>query len=155
MKQTIIVTGGAIIRDRRGRVLLQKRSDYGNWGLPGGGMEPGETIEETMLREVYEETGLNVSQYHLYSIYSGPRMQYQYPDGNEVVFVMFLFEAEADLNGRVEQDGVTLIHQESENETQQLVFKDLMSIDLQDISTVQRPVFEDLINKRQTELLRT
>ncbi|TCM85150.1 NUDIX domain-containing protein [Paenibacillus sp. BK033] len=40
----IVVTGGAIIRDSNGRVLLQQRSDYGDWGLPGGGMNPGETI---------------------------------------------------------------------------------------------------------------
>ncbi|MGG3506550.1 NUDIX domain-containing protein [Paenibacillus lautus] len=54
----IIVTGGAIIRDHHGRILLQRRSDYGNWGLPGGGMEAGESVEETMRREVLEETGL-------------------------------------------------------------------------------------------------
>ncbi|WDH96914.1 NUDIX domain-containing protein [Paenibacillus urinalis] len=48
----IIVTGGAIIRDKLGRILMQRRSDYGDWGLPGGGMEAGESIEETMIREV-------------------------------------------------------------------------------------------------------
>ena len=47
----IIVTGGAIIRDHQERILLQRRSDYGNWGLPGGGMEAGESVEETMRRK--------------------------------------------------------------------------------------------------------
>lgn len=77
----IIVTGGAIIRDHHGRILLQRRSDYGNWGLPGGGMEAGESVEETMRREVLEETGLVVLDHELYGAYSGPRMQYRYPDG--------------------------------------------------------------------------
>ena len=86
----IIVTGGAIIRDHQERILLQRRSDYGNWGLPGGGMEAGESVEETMRREVLEETGLVVNDHELYGVYSGPRMQYRYPDGNEVVFVMFI-----------------------------------------------------------------
>lgn len=66
MTSRIVVTGGAIIRDHAGRILLQQRSDYGDWGLPGGGMEPGESIEETMIREVKEETGLDVSSYELH-----------------------------------------------------------------------------------------
>lgn len=101
----IIVTGGAIIQDAEGRILLQRRSDYGDWGLPGGGMEPGELIEDTMMREVREETGLEVTRFELYGVYSGPRMQYTYPDGNEVVFVMFIFHAEADLRGHMAKDG--------------------------------------------------
>jgi hypothetical protein len=71
----------------------KKRSDYGDWGLPGGGMKPGESIQETMVREVCEETGLSVKDYELYAIYSGPRMEYTHPDGNKVVFVMFLFNS--------------------------------------------------------------
>ncbi|MFC3845681.1 NUDIX domain-containing protein [Paenibacillus sp. MAH-36] len=82
----IVVTGGAIIRDSKGRILLQKRSDYGDWGLPSGGMNPGETIQETMIREVIEETGLSVKDCAFYAVYSGPRMEYIYPDGKKVVF---------------------------------------------------------------------
>ena len=49
---------GVIILDDSGRILLEKRRDNGMWGLPGGGIEPGESIYETALREVEEETGL-------------------------------------------------------------------------------------------------
>lgn len=70
----IVVTGGAILRDGKDRILLQQRSDYEDWGLPGGGMNPGETIQETMIREVFEETGLSVKDCELYAIYSGPRI---------------------------------------------------------------------------------
>lgn len=140
----IIVTGGAIIRDNEGRILLQKRSDYGNWGLPGGGMDAGESIEETMIREVFEETGLEVTQYELYSVYSGPRMKYRYPDGNEVVFVMFIFNAKVDLEGKMDEGSNSLIYKDAHQETLKLEFTFIEDINIEDISTVQRPVFEDL-----------
>ncbi|MCR8630654.1 NUDIX domain-containing protein [Paenibacillus radicis (ex Xue et al. 2023)] len=149
-----LVTGGAIIRDKQGRILLQKRSDYGNWGLPGGAMEAGESIEETMRREVLEETGLVVSEHELYTVYSGSRMKYRYPDGNEVVFVMFIFNAKADLEGRVAEDDITLIFNDTNKESLKLQFMNIEEVEIDNISIVQRPVFEDL-KKNITTLLRT
>lgn len=108
----IVVTGGAILRDGKDRILLQQRSDYGDWGLPGGGMNPGETIQETMIREVFEETGLSVKDCELSAIYSGPRMEYTYPDGNKVVFVMFLFNAKTNYNEHLSEDGDTILFQD-------------------------------------------
>lgn len=143
--KSIIVTGGAIIRDGKGRILLQKRSDYGDWGLPGGAMNPGESIEETMIREVKEETGLSIKEYSFYSVYTGKRMMYQYPDGNEVVFVMFLFEVKIDATGLLLDDGKTLDFQDEHNESLTLQFFKEESIDLELISIVQRPVFEDML----------
>lgn len=68
----LILTGASVLLiDEKKRVLLQQRTDNGLWGLPGGLMEPGETIEETARREVYEETGLAVTDLRLYGIYSG------------------------------------------------------------------------------------
>jgi 8-oxo-dGTP pyrophosphatase MutT (NUDIX family) len=60
----------AVILDTQGRVLLVKHS-YGplNWELPGGGAEQGESIVETALREVLEETGLHVVAQHTTGIY--------------------------------------------------------------------------------------
>src|SRR3989442_9686504 len=48
----------AVIVDRRGRLLLQQRSDGGQWGLPGGSVEIGESLAEAVRREVHGETGL-------------------------------------------------------------------------------------------------
>ncbi|WP_274310157.1 NUDIX domain-containing protein [Solibacillus daqui] len=140
----IIVTGGALIKDRNGRILLQKRSDYGNWGLPGGAMEPGESIEETMIREVKEETGLTIKEYNFLSVYTGKRMMYTYPDGNEVVFVMFLFEVNIDTQGLLLSDGKTLDYQDEHNESLSLQFFEEAKIDINQISIVQRPIFEDM-----------
>ena len=50
----------ALIFDRRGRLLLQQRSDGGQWGLPGGSVEIGESVTEAVIREVREETLLTV-----------------------------------------------------------------------------------------------
>ncbi len=61
---------GVIVVDSRGRVLLQKRSDCGQWGLPGGRINPGEDIETAARREVKEETGLDVRVTGLQGVYS-------------------------------------------------------------------------------------
>ncbi|UPK45527.1 NUDIX domain-containing protein [Paenibacillus pabuli] len=152
MTSRIVVTGGAIIRDHMGRILLQKRSDYGDWGLPGGGMEPGESIEETMIREVKEETGLDVRSYELASIYTGEKMKYTYPDGNEVVFVMFLFNVTAELGGKLDNDQTTLLFEDEQNESLELVFKSLDEIDISTINKVQKPVLVDLMQGELTIL---
>lgn len=152
MTSRIVVTGGAIIRDHMGRILLQKRSDYGDWGLPGGGMEPGESIEETMIREVKEETGLDVSSYELASIYTGEKMKYTYPDGNDVVFVMFLFNVTAELGGKLDDDQTTLLFKDEQNESLELVFKSLDEIDISTINKVQKPVLVDLMQGELTIL---
>jgi len=56
-----------------GRVLLAHRRDIDWWNLPGGGMEVGETVEEALYREVYEETGLQVEIEQLVGVYSKPQ----------------------------------------------------------------------------------
>jgi ADP-ribose pyrophosphatase YjhB (NUDIX family) len=50
----------AAVFDQAGRLLLMRRSDDGLWGLPTGYSEPGESSEESVVREVLEETGLSV-----------------------------------------------------------------------------------------------
>lgn len=55
----IIAPGSAIIvLNEKNEILLQLRSDTDDWGLPGGGMEIGDSFEETAQKELYEETGL-------------------------------------------------------------------------------------------------
>jgi 8-oxo-dGTP diphosphatase len=64
----------AVIFDQE-RVLLAHRRDIDWWNLPGGGMEPDETVEEAMRREVREETGLDVVVERLIGVYSKPQKQ--------------------------------------------------------------------------------
>jgi ADP-ribose pyrophosphatase YjhB (NUDIX family) len=83
----------AVIFDRRGRLLLQQRSDGGQWGLPGGSVEIGESVRDAVTREVREETGLIVAVRRLVGVYSMPSLQLvRYPDGNVWHHVSVSFE---------------------------------------------------------------
>lgn len=83
----------AVIFDRQGRLLLQQRSDGGQWGLPGGSVEIGESLREAVVREVSEETGLTVAPGRLVGLYSRPDLQVvRYPDGNSWHYVNACFE---------------------------------------------------------------
>ncbi|MBI2202468.1 MAG: NUDIX domain-containing protein [Candidatus Rokubacteria bacterium] len=83
----------AVIFDRQRRVLLQQRSDGGQWGLPGGGVEIGETVTDAVAREVLEETGLRATVRRVIGIYSDPALQVvRYPDGNVWHYINVCFE---------------------------------------------------------------
>lgn len=69
-EKVILVFAGGCVFDERGRVLLQKRGDSGNWGFPGGAIELGETPENAAIRELKEETGLDVVVNSLIGIYT-------------------------------------------------------------------------------------
>ena len=63
----------ALIFDQStGNVLLTRRQDNGRWCLPGGGMDPGESAAEACIREVFEETGLEVKVKRLVGISTSP-----------------------------------------------------------------------------------
>ncbi len=82
----------AVVLDERGTLLLHRRSDNGNWGLPGGGIESDETAAEAVVREVHEETGYRVEVERLIGIYSDPAFTTMtYPDGNRVAYVALAF----------------------------------------------------------------
>jgi ADP-ribose pyrophosphatase YjhB (NUDIX family) len=75
-------------------LLLMQRSDNGNWGLPGGYVEPGESVVAAAAREVREETGVEVEPGRLVGVYSDPAVQViAYPDGRRVQAVNLCFEA--------------------------------------------------------------
>ncbi|HLO28038.1 MAG TPA: NUDIX domain-containing protein [Anaerolineales bacterium] len=84
----------AAILDEQGRILLTRRADNGQWCLPGGRMESGESAAEACEREVLEETGLSVRVKRLVGVYSHPDQLIIYPDGNKAHIVALHFEAE-------------------------------------------------------------
>ncbi|RIK30625.1 MAG: NUDIX hydrolase [Anaerolineae bacterium] len=84
----------AIIFDENKRVLLTRRTDNGQWCLPGGAMDAGETAAEACEREVFEETGLHVRVKRLVGVYSDPNRLVIYPDGNKAFIVALSLEAE-------------------------------------------------------------
>jgi len=88
-------TNGFIL-NARGEILLQRRSDNGFWGLPGGRVDIGESVEQGVIREVFEETGLRVRMKRLVGIYSDPNLYsiMSYPTGLVVHYVTLVFEGE-------------------------------------------------------------
>jgi mutator protein MutT len=86
-------SAAACIRDEEGRILLLRRSDGDNlWGFPGGAIELGERATEAVVREVREETGLEVEPVALIGVYSGPEYAFAYPNGDQVQPVTIFFE---------------------------------------------------------------
>jgi len=77
----VVPAASAVITDEDGRLLLAKRTDNDLWTIPGGTMKPGETIAETAIREVKEETGIDVEVASLVGIYSNPQHVVEYSDG--------------------------------------------------------------------------
>jgi ADP-ribose pyrophosphatase YjhB (NUDIX family) len=86
---------GVVVRDSRGWILLEKRSDCHLWGLPGGRIEPGESVLHAATREVKEETGLTVEVKRLLGVYSDPtdRIVTYLDNGDVVHLVDILLEA--------------------------------------------------------------
>ncbi|EWT06828.1 NUDIX hydrolase [Intrasporangium chromatireducens Q5-1] len=71
----------AIVTDDQGRVLLIHKTDNNLWALPGGGHDIGESISDTVVREVKEETGYDVVVERVTGLYTNPRHVMAYDDG--------------------------------------------------------------------------
>ena len=67
-----------------GKVLLTRRSDNGNWTMPSGAMDPGESLSATAVRETLEETGIRVKLTDVVGIYTDPRHVIHYTSDDEV-----------------------------------------------------------------------
>jgi 8-oxo-dGTP pyrophosphatase MutT (NUDIX family) len=90
----LLFGGRAIVEDKLGRVLLQKRSDFKIWGLPGGIPEVGESAEQCLVREVFEETGLIVKRFEPVGFSSNPATEtVTYPNGDRVQNYILILHA--------------------------------------------------------------
>ncbi|MFC1465356.1 MAG: NUDIX domain-containing protein [Candidatus Brachytrichaceae bacterium NZ_4S206] len=89
-------SASAFILNEQGHVLLQLRQDNHHWALPGGRQDVGESITQTCVREVWEETGLRVRVKRLIGIYSDPTqfLVARYPSGEVVQICNVCFECE-------------------------------------------------------------
>jgi 8-oxo-dGTP pyrophosphatase MutT (NUDIX family) len=69
------------VRDDAGRLLVIHRTDNDLWSIPGGGIDPGETVRQAAVRETKEETGYDIEITSLVGIYTDPRHVIAYSDG--------------------------------------------------------------------------
>lgn len=77
----------AVIVNNQGQILLQSRADRDKWGLPGGCQELGERFQDTIIREIKEETNLDVREedLELIEVVSGASRRNSYPNGDVVI----------------------------------------------------------------------
>lgn len=76
------------------KLLLVQRADNRRWAVPGGYMEPGESVTEACEREVLEEAGVQVKAAALIALYNDPNLLLEYPDGNKWQLIVLHFAAE-------------------------------------------------------------
>lgn len=89
-----ILTSGTIliVFNEKKEILMQLRSDFKQWGFPGGGLELGESLEETAKRELEEETGLILDTLKLIDVVSGEETYREYPNGDKVYDITAIYE---------------------------------------------------------------
>ncbi len=90
----IIGVGATVlIFNDKNELLLNLRSDTGDWGIPGGSKELNETVEECAKREIKEETNLEVDDLKLLTVLSGKEYYFKYPNDDELDCVIVLYES--------------------------------------------------------------
>ena len=132
-KDKIILNFTCGILSQSGKILLQKRADKGTWGLPGGALELGESALEALVREFYEETGVEVRVEKLLNVYT--KYSDGYPNGDEaqVLTILYLVSSETSIS----------INFFTSDETLELGFFD--HSDIQNIAIVNQQ-HQDMIN---------
>ena len=76
----------AVIHDPDGRLLLQRKPGAEGWSLPAGGIEPGESPEDALRREVLEEIGRAVRTARLLDVVGGKAYRHSDPNGDRLSF---------------------------------------------------------------------
>ena len=110
-RKIYLVFATVVLRDDHGHILLQRRSDFDFWGLPGGALEIDEDIETCARRELAEETGLTAGELRLVGVYTEPRYDVTYPNGDQVQQFTICFEGRVS-GGRMQPDGRETTYQQ-------------------------------------------
>jgi 8-oxo-dGTP pyrophosphatase MutT (NUDIX family) len=82
-----------IVMNDNNEILLNLRSDTNTWGIIGGSVEIGESLEETAARELWEEAGLKAEHFELLDVLSGKDLFFRYPNGDETYTIIVLYKA--------------------------------------------------------------
>ena len=89
-----------LLFNNKNELLLNLRSDTNTWGIPGGSKELNETLEECAIRELKEETNINVNDLELITVLSGKDYYFKYPNKDELDCVIVLYKV-SDYDGEL------------------------------------------------------
>lgn len=90
--EPILTAGvGLFVFNENKQVLMQLRTDYNQWGFPGSAMELGESFEETVKRELKEETNLDIIESKMIKVLSGKDTYREYPNGDKLYDITAIF----------------------------------------------------------------
>ncbi|AKR09254.1 MULTISPECIES: NUDIX hydrolase [Bacillus] len=95
--------------NEQGQILLQQRR-HGMWGVPGGFVELGESIEAAGRREVLEETGIEIGTLQLATVFSGKEFFMKLPNGDEFYPITIAYLCKDITGGLLKADGVESLH---------------------------------------------
>jgi 8-oxo-dGTP diphosphatase len=90
----VLPSVAGIVFDGDRRILLVRQRDVGIWSTPGGSMEPNETPANAVVREVWEETGLQTAPTKILGVFGGPHCAVTYPNGHQTTYVTTVFECQ-------------------------------------------------------------
>jgi ADP-ribose pyrophosphatase YjhB (NUDIX family) len=98
--QPMLSADATVVVIKDNKILLNLRSDTNTWGIPGGEIELGESLEETATRELKEETNLDCNSFTLLNVFSGKVFYFKYPNVDELYSVVALYFAN-DVSGEL------------------------------------------------------
>ena len=128
---------------KREKILLTRRADNGQWCLPSGGVEPGESVAEACIRETWEETGLKIQVERLTSVFSSPDRLVIYSDGKRFQIIIINFEV-SEIGGKI---GLS-------DETTDIGFFSIPEIETMDILPHHRQFISDTLAGQDAAFIR-
>ncbi|GAA3214426.1 NUDIX domain-containing protein [Nonomuraea helvata] len=103
----MLPSAAAFVFDDAGRLLVARHGDVGLWAAPGGGIDPDERPQDTAVRELREELGIEIEVRGLIGVYGGPEFRTVYPNGHQVGYVIAVYGGVL-VTGVPEPDGVEI-----------------------------------------------
>lgn len=97
-KETVIIPGSAGAIVHKGKILLVRHNLLKKWQIPGGLQEIGESVQQTVQREIKEELGLDLVSGSLIGVYSHPKWTIEFPDESKVQQLTFFFSMEGKIS---------------------------------------------------------
>lgn len=80
---SLVPSVNVVVENDEGGILMIRRTDNGNWALPGGAIDLGESVAQAAIRETKEETGIDCEITGLIGIYSDPKHLIHYTSNGE------------------------------------------------------------------------